>query len=95
MVRNNDGTFKNGHNQGRPKGAANKTTKQIRETITAFVSKQQEQFESDWLELSPRERTRAYIDLVQYILPKLKAVETQETQLLVNVEKPIKWTDED
>lgn len=90
MERNTDGTFKEGHSNGRPKGAANKTTKQLREAITAFIADKQDQFETDWKELSAKDRVRAYIDLVQYVLPKLKAVEAIEPKEK-EVKPPIQW----
>jgi hypothetical protein len=73
--------FKKGHSgnpSGKPKGAINKTTKEIRETITLIVSNNIDTIQNDLDELSPRDRVKVLVDLIQYITPKLKAVGYQE-----------------
>ena len=67
-----------GNPSGKPKGAINKTTKEIREAITFFVSNNLEGFQSDLDALSPKDRIKVLVDLIQYITPKLKAVGYQE-----------------
>lgn len=67
-----------GNPSGKPKGAINKTTKEIRETITYIVSHNISTIQSDLDELSPKDRVKVLVDLIQYITPKLKAVGYQE-----------------
>ena len=69
---------KSGNPSGKPKGAINKTTKEIREAITYVVSNNLEGFQRDLDELSPKDRIKVLVDLIQYITPKLKAVGYQE-----------------
>ena len=59
---------------GRSKGATNKTTRQLRETISDFLTKNFEKIERDFNKLSPKEKLKAYCDLLQYGLPKLQSV---------------------
>jgi hypothetical protein len=67
-----------GNPSGKPKGAINKTTKEIRETITHIVSNNIDTIQKDLDELSPKDRVKVLVDLIQYITPKLKAVGYQE-----------------
>ena len=69
---------KSGNPSGKPKGAINKTTKEIREAITYIVSTNLEGFQSDLDSLSPKDRIKVLIDLIQYITPKLKGVGYRE-----------------
>ena len=69
---------KSGNPSGKPKGAINKTTKEIRETITYIVSHNLESFQSDLDALSPKDRIKVLVDLIQYITPKLKGVGYRE-----------------
>ena len=67
-----------GNPSGKPKGAINKTTKEIRETITHIVSNNIDTIQNDLDELSPKDRIKILVDLIQYVMPKLKAVGHQE-----------------
>src|ERR1035437_362931 len=62
-----------GNERGRPKGSTNKTTRLLREIISDFLDKNFEKIEQDFDKLSPKERVKAYCDLLQYGLPKLQA----------------------
>jgi hypothetical protein len=75
--RDNSGRFTHGNN-GKSKGSINKTTKEIRETISRIVSNNIDAIQNDLDELSPRDRLKVLVDLIQYITPKLKAVGYQE-----------------
>ncbi len=75
--RDNSGRFTHGNN-GKSKGSINKTTKEIRETIALIVSNNLDTFQNDFDELSPRDRIKVLVDLIQYITPKLKAVGFQD-----------------
>lgn len=66
-----------GNPQGRPKGAQNKTNKQLRETIGDFLNKNFSKLVEDFEELPPKDRVKLYCDLLQYGLPKLQAVQLE------------------
>lgn len=63
-----------GNPGGRPKGAGNKVTNQLRETITAFLDENFEKVKQDFDMLKPTERIRMYIELLQFGVPKLQSV---------------------
>ena len=66
-----------GNPDGRPKGASNKKTLQLRETISAFLETNFDRVQADFLELKPRDRVKLYCDLLQYGLPRLQAVQLE------------------
>ena len=66
-----------GNPDGRPKGTTNKTTSQLRETITAWLDNNFESMLSDYEVLNPKERVKVYCDLLQYGLPRLQAVKLE------------------
>jgi hypothetical protein len=66
-----------GNPGGRPKGAGNKVTTQLRETITAFLDENFEKVKEDFSALKPGERIRMYIELLQFGVPKLQSVQVE------------------
>jgi hypothetical protein len=66
-----------GNPGGRPKGAANKVTAKLRETISGFLDEQFESIKTDFANLKPAERVKLYIELLQYGVPKLQAVQIE------------------
>lgn len=60
---------------GRPKGAANKSPVDLRESITHFLSGNFKKIEADINKLKPIDRVRYYIALLPYSLPKLQTIE--------------------
>ncbi|HKC37702.1 MAG TPA: DUF5681 domain-containing protein [Chitinophagaceae bacterium] len=65
---------KSGNPDGRPEGAKNKITGELRTTITNFLEDNFEKVVQDFNALSPKERAKLYCDLLQYGLPKLQSV---------------------
>lgn len=59
---------------GRPPGTPNKAGAELRERVTAFVADRWDQLESDFDDLTPRERMIFIEKLMAYTLPKLQAV---------------------
>jgi hypothetical protein len=59
---------KSGNPNGKPKGAKNLVSRDLRETITTLLEK-------NWKELSPRDRCRLWVDLLNYSIPKLSSTE--------------------
>ena len=68
-----DTTFKPG-NKGKPKGALNKTTKDIKEAYRMLIEKNLDNL-TDWLERvaekDPEKAIRIINDLSEYVIPKL------------------------
>ncbi|QMU28121.1 hypothetical protein [Adhaeribacter radiodurans] len=60
---------------GRPLGSSNKTTKGMRERITAFLDDNFDQIQEDFGKVKPKEKLDFYVKLMQYSLPSLKAIE--------------------
>ncbi len=71
--------FELGHNKigGRTKGTLNKTSLQLRETITDFLKGNFELIVKDFELLHPKDRVKLYCDLLNYGLPKLQSVQME------------------
>ena len=68
-----DSKFKPG-NSGRPLGSRNKSTVNLREKVTEFITKNWEGVQSDFEALEPKDRL-AYLErLLNFSIPKLAAV---------------------
>ncbi|MCF7569480.1 hypothetical protein L3X37_14090 [Sabulilitoribacter arenilitoris] len=66
---------------GRPKGAVNKTTKEIREHFQNLVSNNLEQLNEDLKSLEPLQRLKMIIELSKFVVPTLRATElTTDTE---------------
>ncbi len=62
-----------GNPNGRPIGSTNKASGQLRQAINDFLEMNFNKIQKDILTLQPKERVKAYTDLLQYGLPKLRA----------------------
>lgn len=95
MERNRNGTFKQGHSGGRPKGAKNKANKPLREMLTDFAESRFQQFVDEYDSLPAEKKVRAYADVLTYVLPKLKPTTIESEQLddwwPVRPRPPIEW----
>ena len=92
--------FKKGEG-GRPKGAKNKSTEQIRKSFSLILSNNLEQLETDIQSLEPKERIKCLLDLAKFVVPTLKSTEVEQvgdnqiTDININLIKPpIQWNDE-
>jgi hypothetical protein len=61
-----------GNPKGRPKGAKNILSKDLRETITDFLNENIETVTSKFSEMNTRDQSKLIIDLLQYAIPKLQ-----------------------
>lgn len=64
-----------GNPEGKPPGTKNKINQEIRQRIANFLDENFDKVKEDLEELEPRDRVRFYIELLQFGLPKLKAIE--------------------
>jgi hypothetical protein len=71
-----------GNRNGRPKGAGNKITTELRDKISNFLELEFGSIQKDFKKLQPRDRLKFYSDLLVYAVPKL-----QSTSLDVDFEK--------
>jgi len=65
---------------GRPAGALNKVTKDLRINITEFLENHFDEVIKEWYKLKGKEKLTFYRDLLQYAVPKLQSVEMKELQ---------------
>lgn len=73
-----------GNPNGRPKGALNKTTQQVKEWIADFLERNTDQIEEDFKEADCKTRLSFYEALIKYILPRSPIVGVES-----NGERPI------
>ncbi len=71
--RNKKGQFVAG-NQGRPKGAGNKMTSDRKERIAEVLAKLEETLLEDISTMKPKEKIQLWVDLQEFIQPKLQRV---------------------
>jgi predicted SpoU family rRNA methylase len=64
--------------EGRPLGALNKITKNLRGDITSFLENNFEEVIKEWQKLEGKEKLTFYRDLLQYAVPKLQSMEMQQ-----------------
>lgn len=92
--------FKKGEG-GRPKGAKNKSTEQIRKSFSKLLSNNLEQLETDLQSLEPKERIKYLLDIAKFVVPTLRSTEIEQTGetsannpvININPVPPIKWID--
>ncbi|HEV7332337.1 MAG TPA: DUF5681 domain-containing protein [Flavisolibacter sp.] len=62
-----------GNPAGRKPGSTNKSTAQLREIVNNFLSDNFEAVAESFKSLPAKDKVKAYVDLLQYGLPKLQA----------------------
>jgi predicted Zn-dependent protease len=63
------------NNSGRPRGAKNKVTNEIKLKFEALLSDNLETLQSDLNKLTPRYRVHYLLELTKYVIPTLKATD--------------------
>jgi hypothetical protein len=85
----NKGKFKPG-NAGKPKGAINKKTKDLREKVNEFLYDQWENTIETYNQLEAKDKLIFFERLLQYGLPKLQAtnleVEPNNNKITIRIE---------
>ncbi|WP_185217519.1 DUF5681 domain-containing protein [Sphingobacterium mizutaii] len=81
-----------GNPKGRPKGAVNKVTARQKATIEMVMDNLAETIIDDLAQVNSSRRLQVYIDLMNYIKPKLSATKN-ETDVKQDVNIKISWDD--
>jgi len=68
-----------GNPGGRPKGAKNRITADLRQSITDFLEGRFDEVVQTWGKLSDKDKLTFYRDLLQYVVPKLQATKADIT----------------
>lgn len=68
-----------GNPNGRPRGAKNKATNELRAWVEKFIADNLDTIESDIKGLEPNERVKFFLALMNYTLPKQQAVKADIT----------------
>lgn len=66
-----------GNPNGRPKGSANKITRDTREWLAKIIAKNRRQMEQDLAALEPKDRLQMLEKFMQYTTPKMQSVTAQ------------------
>jgi hypothetical protein len=78
----NKGQFKAGHAKagGRTKGSKNKATAKIKERVQSFIDDNFDSMQEDLKQLEPLERVKVYLKLMEFVLPKQKALDIEHSE---------------
>lgn len=68
-----------GNPKGRPRGAKNKATNELREWVERFINENLDTIANDIKELEPNERVKFFLALLNYTLPKQQSVKADIT----------------
>ena len=66
-----------GNPKGRPRGAKNKATNELREWVERFINDNLDTIANDIEELEPNERVKFFLALLNYTLPKQQSVKAE------------------
>jgi len=77
--KDHSGLFKAGHPGLKKKGTLNKVTVETKERIERVLEILDESLESDLLALSPKDKVQLWMDLQEFIRPKLQRTQTDIT----------------
>ena len=67
-----------GNPKGKPRGAINKITEDLRAAISEFLKSNFSQVQEDFNRLSPRDRMGFFLKLIEYDLPKRRSIDSSE-----------------
>lgn len=67
-----------GNIHGRPRGARNKANKDLVQRVTALIDENFDLLNKDLQNLEPKERVRAIIGLMGYVIPKRQAITAEQ-----------------
>lgn len=70
---------KSGNPKGRPKGALNKSNKELKEFLSGFIQEHKDDFENKMKALPEKEWVSTYLAMMEYVLPKLSRTSGETT----------------
>lgn len=77
---------KNRISKGRPKGAINKTTSELREIFSLLLENNFDKLQTDIDLLEPKDRIKVILELAKFVVPTLRATDlTVESDQFVNM----------
>ena len=69
-----------GNPKGKPKGATNKNTKELRGKIALILNNHIDKVEQDLKDLSAKDRLNILLQLMKFVTPQLKQVEVEHQE---------------
>jgi len=69
-----------GNPKGKPKGATNKNTKELRGKISLILNNNIDKVEQDLKQLQPKDRLNVLLQLMKFVTPQLKQVEVEHQE---------------
>jgi len=69
-----------GNPKGKPKGATNKNTKELRGKISLILNNNIDKVEQDLKQLQPKDRLNVLLQLMKFVIPQLKQVEVEHQE---------------
>ena len=75
-----------GNLKGKPQGAKNKVTLELKERVKLLIENNFDKIEADIKKLKPQERVQAIIKLMEFVIPKQLR---QETEINSDLKKDI------
>jgi len=69
-----------GNPKGKPKGATNKNTKELRGKISLILNNNIDKVEQDLKQLQPKDRLNVLLQLMKFVIPQLKQVEIEQQE---------------
>ena len=75
-----------GNPKGKPKGAVNKTTRELREIINEFLSSNLDKIQDDYNQLEPKEKLLFIDKMLKQVLPtKVEEVDTMPDEVVITI----------
>ena len=78
--------YASGNPSGKPLGAKNKTTIEIKEFIVHFISYNIDSIQTNFNELEPKEKLLFIEKLLKYVLPQNFEIETPKEETIITIE---------
>jgi len=69
-----------GNPKGKPKGATNKNTKELRGKIALILNNNIDKVQTDLEQLQPKDRLNVLLQFMKFVIPTLKQVEVEHQE---------------
>lgn len=71
-----------GNEKGRPLGSENKISSKLREFLSDCLTENQDKFKKSLKNLEDKEFTKMYLEMMQFVTPKLRQTEVKDVPTL-------------